>query len=91
MSRVSLSRKHNLDHGKLKTELESLADDLVAKYGGDYRWQGDQLTYEYSGVKACVHCGEGEVKVDITFGMLMAMFKGQITRQIEEYLDRHLS
>lgn len=92
MSKVTLSRRHNLGHGKLVAEVEQLADQLVEKYGGDYRWDGDRMTYRYSGgVTACVQCGEETVDIDLTFGMLMSMMKGPITRQIEDYLDKHLA
>ena len=91
MSKVSLSRRHNLGHQKLVAEVEQMARSLVDKYGGEYRWDGDRLTYSYSGVTACVQCAEEDVNVDLTFGMLMSMMKGPITREVENYLDSHLS
>ena len=91
MSKVSISRKHNLGHEKLVDEVEELARWLVDKYGGEYRWDGDQVIYRYSGVTACVRCAEDHVNVDLTFGMLMSMMKGPITREVENYLDNHLS
>ena len=80
-----------MNHDQLIAEVEDLAGQLVKKYGGDYHWEGDQLTYKYSGgVTACVNCTASDVSVDVTFGMLMSMLKGPITREIEEYLDDHL-
>ena len=92
MSKVSISRQHSMDHDKLLAEVEELAQGLVKKYGGEYRWDGDQLTYDYSGgVTACVQCGSDDVQVEVKFGMLMSMLKGPISREIEEYLDKHLN
>lgn len=92
MSKVSIKRSHSMDHAGLIAEVEDLADKLVGKYGGDYHWEGDQLTYKYSGgVTACVQCTKNDVGVDVSFGMLMSMLKGPITREIEEYLDKHIS
>jgi putative polyhydroxyalkanoate system protein len=91
MSKISISRDHSLDHDHLITEVEHLADKLVEKYGGDYSWDGDELNYSYSGgVNACVQCKPDSVNVDVKLGMLMAMFKGPIAREIEDYLDKHI-
>jgi len=92
MSKISVSRNHHMNHDELLAEVERLADKLVAKYGGDYQWNGDQLTYNYSGgVTACIQCTEADINVDVKLGMLMAMFKGSISKEIEDYLDSHIS
>jgi len=92
MSKITVSRNHNMNHGELLTQVEHLADKLVAKYGGEYQWDGDELTYNYSGgVTACICCTEKDINVDVKLGMLMGMFKASIAREIEDYLDSHIS
>jgi putative polyhydroxyalkanoate system protein len=92
MSKVSIARRHGMGRDQLVSEIEQMAEKLVAKYGGSYSWKGNELTYNYSGgVTACVHCAEKELNVDVKFGMLMSMLKGPITKEIEDYLDKHLS
>jgi len=92
MSKISISRRHSMGRDQLVGEIEQLAKTLVTKYGGSYDWKGDELTYNYSGgVTACVRCAEKDLDVDVKFGMLMSMLKGPISREIEDYLDKHLS
>jgi len=92
MSKFSISRKHTMDHEQLLSEVEQLAVKLVQKYGGGYSWEGDVLTYNYSGgVNACVHCAPEKVDVDVKFGMLMSMLKGPVSREIEQNLDKHFT
>lgn len=92
MSKVSIARRHGMGREQLTAEIQKMAEELVAKYGGSYNWQGNELTYNYSGgVTACVHCADEALNVDVKFGMLMSMLKGPITKEIEDYLDKHLS
>jgi len=92
MSKVSITRRHTMGREQLTSEIQQLADKLVSKYGGSYNWKGDELTYNYSGgVTACVRCAEKDLTVDVKFGMLASMMKGTVTREIEGYLDKHLS
>lgn len=92
MSKISICREHSMAHEDLLNQVEELADKLVAKYGGEYEWDGDELCYRYSGgVTAKILCTDEDVNVDIKLGMLMAMLKGTISREVEEYLDNHIS
>ena len=92
MSTIPLKRGHSMAADQLKAEIQALADKLVEKFGGSYRWQGDEIHYDYSGgLNACVACGPSEVKVDVKLGMMMGMFKGKIKSEVEEYLDSHIS
>lgn len=92
MSTISIRKGHHMSHSELVAEVEHLADKLVDQYGGDYGWDGDELTYSYSGgVTAKVACSADEVAVDVKLGMLMSMMKGAISREIEDYLARHIA
>ncbi|MFA5494173.1 MAG: polyhydroxyalkanoic acid system family protein [Porticoccaceae bacterium] len=92
MSHITLKRGHTMAPEQLKTEVQALADKLVDKFGGSYRWQGDELHYDFSGgVNACVACAPAEVQVDVQLGMMMSMFKGKIKSEVEEYLENHIS
>lgn len=91
MSHISINRNHHMNHEALIAHVEELANKLVAKYGGEYQWAGDELTYTYSGgVTANIHCSPEDVNVDITLGMFMKMFKANIAREIEDYLDNFM-
>jgi putative polyhydroxyalkanoate system protein len=91
MSKIFICRQHQFDHDELVSHVEQLAGKLVEKYGGNYEWQGNDLIYEYSGgLTARVKCSEDEVNVDVKLGMLMAMVKSTIAREIENYMDSYI-
>lgn len=90
MSRISITREHHFSHEEAISHIEQLAEKLVQKYGGSYQWQGDDLVYEYSGgLTAKVSCTEDDVSVDIKLGMLMAMLKSTISKEVEGYMDKY--
>lgn len=92
MSKISIHKKHHMSKDDLVSHAEELAESIVAKYGGDYHWEGDLLHYSYSGgVSVQIACTESDVAVDVKLGMLMSMLKGPITREIDTYLDNNIS
>lgn len=92
MSSFTLHREHSMGRDELVAHVEELADTIVSRYGGDYRWEGDVLCYDYSGgVSAKISCTASDITVDVKLAMLMGMFKGPLSREIESYLDRKIS
>ena len=90
MSSLKIKKYHHMEPDELRTQVESLADGLVDKFGGHYHWEGDKVFYAYSGVKACVACNDKDVQVDVELGMMMSFMKGKIKEEIEAYLNKHL-
>ncbi|GIX30425.1 MAG: hypothetical protein KatS3mg124_0897 [Porticoccaceae bacterium] len=91
MSRVRIVRGHHLGREALEREVERLAAQLVARHGGRYQWEDDSLTYRHPGLEARVSCGEERLELELAFGALASLFKGRILREVEDYLDAHLS
>lgn len=91
MALVRISRGHRLGGAELRGRVDTLAASLVARYGGDYRWQGDLVHYRrVGGVDAEIHCGEDQLRVDVSLGPLAGFLRGTIEREINAALDRHL-
>ena len=90
MATIRIHRKHDLDHDRVRDEVQKLADELARKLSAQYRWQGDKLTFERSGASGHIQIGEGEVDVEIRLGMLLTPMQGTIRSTIEEYLANRL-
>jgi len=92
MAQIRIERQHQLDAGHLRERLEQLGETLVAKYGGEYRWQDNRIHYSYAGgVDAWVSYSDDLVTVEGRLGLLMSAFKGMIQSEVESYLDRKLA
>lgn len=91
MSRITITRAHQQSPEQLHHSMQELAEKLVGRYGGEYRWQQDRLHYSHSGgVEARVGFDAQSLSVDIRTGILMSAFSGMIRAEVEDYLDKNL-
>ncbi len=91
MAALRVQRAHGLAPEELRARVEQLAAELVARYGGDYRWQGDRVRYRRpGGVDAEIHCGADELRIEVTLGPLARLLRGPIERELNAALDRYL-
>jgi putative polyhydroxyalkanoate system protein len=92
MSRIYLQRAHELDAKTLRKRAESLARQLRGEFGGNYRWEGNTVHYNYSGgIDARLTLQEDDILVDVKLGVLMLMVKKRLEKEIQRYLEEHLS
>ena len=92
MSRIYIQREHELDGGTLRKRAERLAKQLQSEFGGNYRWEGNTVHYNYSGgIDARLTLQENDILVDVKLGVLMLMLKKRLQAEIERYLDKHLA
>jgi putative polyhydroxyalkanoate system protein len=91
MSRIYIQRDHALDSRTLRRRAESLAKQLQSEYGGNYRWEGNTVHYNYSGgIDARLTLQDDDILVDVKLGVLMLLLKNRLQQEIERYLDKHL-
>ena len=92
MSRIYIQRDHELDSRTLRKRAESLARQLQREFGGNYRWEGNTVHYNYSGgIDARLTLQDEDILVDVKLGVLMLMLKTRLQQEIEGYLDKHLA
>lgn len=90
MSHIQIQRSHNMDTVHLRSMTEELGQKLKARFGGDYRLEGDLVHYKYHSVDAKVSFDESIVNVDVKLGLLMIALKGMIESEVNRYLDEHI-
>ena len=91
MSRIHIQRDHDLDAKALQQRVEDLARQLSSEFGGNYRWEGNTVHYNYSGgIDARLTLQKADILVDVKLGVLMLMAKKPLERKIHKYLDKHL-
>lgn len=91
MSRIYIQRDHQLKQPSLRKRVESLAKQLRSEFGGNYRWEGNTVHYNYSGgIDARLTLQEDDILVDVKLGILMLMLKKRLETEINTYLDEHL-
>ena len=92
MSRIYIQRDHELDNRTLRKRAERLAKQLQSEFGGNYRWEGNTVHYNYSGgIDARLTLQDADILVDVKLGVLMLMLRKRLQQEIERYLDQHLA
>lgn len=92
MADISISRNHEMDMGVLRQRLDELAADLKSKYGVRYRWEGDQILLDGSGVKnGVVNMTASSVSIDVTLGMMARLLKPKIEEEINRKIVKVLA
>jgi putative polyhydroxyalkanoate system protein len=91
LSRISIRRAHSLP----AAEARRLADDLVARLSKEYgvraKWDGETLRFERTSLSGTLHLAPGEVRLEMTLGLLLLAFRDPIAKALERHLDQHLS
>lgn len=92
MAKIFVQRKHQLGLENIRLKASDVAEQLVDRFGGTYRWQGDNLNYRRPGVDASIGCTEQDIIVDITLkGLLVSALRGTIETEVKSTLSKHLS
>ena len=87
MSTISIRRAHALPHDAAVAAADKIVAGLAQKYGIRSQWQGDLMHIDGGGVKGTLQITPDKVAVDLTLGMMAAMFKGVIAENIEQKID----
>ncbi len=90
MSTIHVNRNHTLGKERAKKSIEEIAQEMKGRLGISYRWNGDELTFERSGVDGKIAVTDSNVDVVVKLGILASPMQGMVQREIEHYLDRHL-
>ena len=92
MAVIKVQRDHQLNLETVRETADDLAAQLRKRFGGSYRWQGDELRYQRSGVDACIICSSADIIVDVTLkGLMMSALRGTIEAEIKSGLDKYLA
>lgn len=91
MSDIEVTRPHGRSAAEARRLAETLVENLARQYGVKYRWEGDTLRFDRSGVSGAVHVTPQDLRVQARLGMLLKPFKNRILREVQSTLDGALS
>lgn len=91
MSKIHISRKHELSRSECQALAEQLLEKLAGKFGGSIKPDGDNYKYKHTaGVNALVEPKDGELVVNVKLGLLTRSMAPQLEREMNKVLDEHL-
>ena len=90
---LHITRNHHLDHDECKTLAADLLGQLVGKYGGKFKSEGERLKYKHAttGMSAIVEPGQDTLDITVKLNMMTRSFGPQIEKEINRVLDERIS
>ena len=91
MSVIEITKEFTMPRKKLMGELESLAGELAEQHQVNCEWLSDScLGFERNGAHGELNIGDEEIELTVKLGMLMAIFRERIQRELEDYIERNI-
>ncbi len=91
MSKIEITRRHNLGIEAARTEVERIAQRARDDFGAHYAWDGDTLRFSRSGVQGKIAITGESLDLSIKLGLLLSAIKGQIEERIVAKIDQNLA
>ena len=91
MSHIDIRHAHSMTPAKARKAVEEVAAKLAGKFGMAYRWNGNLLEFNRSGVDGHIALEPRELHVTAKLGFLLSAMKGPIEHEIRRYLDERFS
>ena len=86
-----MSKVFTMSKKKLRKQLQEIADELTDELQLHCEWQSDDcLDFQRSGAAGQINIGEDEIEVTLKLGMLLRPFRGNIEKELEKMLDKHI-
>lgn len=92
MSTISLNQSHNKSPEEIRALAERLTVALEERYQVHAEWRSDkEVLLKRHGVKGRLQLAEGEVRLELKLGLLMAPLKSRIESEIARTLAEKLA
>jgi len=91
MSNIDIRHAHSLPPEQARKAVQEVADKLAERFGMAYRWDGDTLDFNRSGVDGHIAVASEELHVTAKLGFLLSTMKGPIEAEIRRVLDERFT
>lgn len=91
MAGFRLTKSYTMPKEEVRAAAEGLAENLKREHGVRSRWDGDRVSIKGAGVNGELSFHDGCIDVSVRLGLLTSMFEGTLRREVERYLDEHIS
>jgi putative polyhydroxyalkanoate system protein len=87
MSHIDIRHAHSLPLPKARKAVQEVADKLAERFGMDYEWEENTLSFMRSGVDGKITLQSRELRVSARLGFLLSALKGPIEAEIRRVLE----
>ena len=91
MAGFRITKPYTMSKEAVREAAQELADNLARDHGVRARWDGDKVKSKGAGVDGQMSFHDGLIDVSVKLGLLTSMFEGAIRKEVQTYLDEHVS
>jgi putative polyhydroxyalkanoate system protein len=91
MSRIDIQHPHSMNPAHARQAVQEIADKLAARFGVEWRWNGDILDFNRSGIDGRIALLPDRLHVSAQLGFLLSAMKGPIEAEIRRVLQERFS
>jgi putative polyhydroxyalkanoate system protein len=91
MARFRLTKPYTMCKEELREAAQGLAENLERDHGVRSRWEGDTVRIKGAGVDGQLSFHDGVIDVSVKMGLLASAFQGVLKKEVQRYLDEHIS
>lgn len=91
MAGFRITKPYTMPKDAVREAAEGLAKSLSKEHGVRSRWDGDKVKIKGAGVDGEMSFHDGLIDVSVKLGLLTSMFEGTLRREVQRFLDEHVS
>jgi putative polyhydroxyalkanoate system protein len=84
MADIQIVQEHKLDREAARAAAQNMADKLAGEYGLGYRWEGDVLRFERSGVEGALTLEDRRAALTLKLGLFASAFASTIEAKVAQ-------
>lgn len=91
MAQFTLKKPYTMPIDEVREAAEGLASQLEAQHGIKSQWRGDRVRIKGKGIDGEMDFADGMIDISVNLGMMTSMFAPVIKREMQRYLDTHVT
>lgn len=91
MANIDIRHRHSLSLPAARAQVAELTAAIATRYQLQRNWQDNTLFFQRSGLTGRIDVGHDEIRVRVELGLMLAMLKPAIEREIEREIASRFS
>ncbi len=91
MAGFRITKPYTMPRDEVRAAAEGFAAELEREYGVRSKWSDNSVRIKGAGVDGELSYADGLIDVSVKLGLLTSMFEGKLKREVQRYLDEHVT
>lgn len=91
MAQFRITKPYTMSREEVREAAEGLAASLEDEHGVSSRWEGETVHIKGAGVDGRMSFHDDLIDVEVKLGLLASMFERTLKKEVQRYLDEHVT